>query len=426
MSDIQLVGGHSSPQTPRRPSAKMLGAGLLLLSAVACTTTPGPGPGPMPGPGPGPNAPVGPNEPAQPPPLQTRDGLTPPFMAGQQILRIGVLLPFRGRAEDARAFYDAAELALFDHGDGGTLLIPRDAGETAADTDAATRALLRDGADVIIGPLVRDQVAAAGRIARSQRVPVIGFSTDREVAGDGTYLLSFQFEDEVQRIVRFAVQRGATSFALFAPDTEYGRRVQAVYSREVAAAGGRLVIERFYARNERDAASAAREFAPAARAAGAQAILIPEGGAVLRSIGPALLQGGISSRSHRLLGTSVWSAGDLGREPTLAGGFYAAPEPGLRTDFETRFRTTYGRPASRQASLAYDAVALAALLSRNGGSRGLTRGQLELNDGFTGVDGLFRLRPDGSTERGLAVMEVRANAPVVADPAPRRFGPPGS
>ena len=36
------------------------------------------------------------------------------------------------------------------------------------------------------------------------------------------------------------------------------------------------------------------------------------------------------------MGTSAW-AGDAQREPTLAGGWYVAPDPSARTGFETRY-----------------------------------------------------------------------------------------
>ena len=43
--------------------------------------------------------------------------------------------------------------------------------------------------------------------------------------------------------------------------------------------------------------------------------------------------------------------------------------------------------------------------------------------GFSGVDGVFRFRPDGQVERGLAVFEMQAGGPVVIDPAPTSFEP---
>jgi hypothetical protein len=42
--------------------------------------------------------------------------------------------------------------------------------------------------------------------------------------------------------------------------------------------------------------------------------------------------------------------------------------------------------------------------------------------GFEGVDGLFRFRPDGMIERGLAVQEVRNGTAVTVNAAPREFG----
>ena len=41
--------------------------------------------------------------------------------------------------------------------------------------------------------------------------------------------------------------------------------------------------------------------------------------------------------------------------------------------------------------------------------------------GFAGVDGIFRFKPDGTVERGLAIMEVRDGFVDVREPAPRSF-----
>jgi hypothetical protein len=69
---------------------------------------------------------------------------------------------------------------------------------------------------------------------------------------------------------------------------------------------------------------------------------------------------------------------------------------------------------------AYDAVSLAVSLSGNPPGSAtpttLTRGS-----GFAGVDGLFRLLPDGTSERGLAILEVRAYGPQMIEPAPANF-----
>lgn len=352
--------------------------------------------------------------------MQSREGVTPPFMRGREIVRVGLLLPFSLRPQDAAALYNAAELALFDHGNQNTLLIPRDAGANEASANAAARALVNDGADIIIGPVLREGVIGASAAASGQNIPVIGFSSDRTVAGNGVYLLSFQLEDEVSRLVSYAASRNIRSIALLAPSNEYGRRVEGALRAEATARGVSVVHAQLYNRTDADATAAANALATSLRTAPAQGIVIAESGAPLRSIGVALVRGGVDQRQVRLMGTSVW-AGEAEREPSLAGGWYVAPDPGARTDFETRYRNVYGEAPTRLSSLGYDAVALASLLSRDRGPNGFTRGAIENSEGFAGSDGLFRFRANGAIERGLAIIEVRQGGVNVLEAAPRRF-----
>jgi branched-chain amino acid transport system substrate-binding protein len=390
----------------------------LAAFMAACATAPSPGPSTPPPPGPGPVVP----EDAQ---VQTRDGVTPPFMRNQRVVRVGLLLPFSLRPQDASALYSAAELALFDHGDQTTLLIPRDAGADEASANAAARALLNDGADIIIGPVLREGVIGAGRAAATERVPVIGFSSDRTVAGNGVYLLSFQLEDEISRLVSFAATRNIRTIALLAPSNEYGRRVEEALRAEARLRGVTVTTSQLYNRTDADASAAATALAASLRSTPAQAILIAENGTPLRSIGTALVQAGVDQRQVRFMGTSAW-AGDAQREPTLAGGWYVSADPSARTDFEARYQTIYGRAPTRLASLGYDAVALASLLSRDTGSNGFAPNRLQNTDGFAGSDGLFRFNANGAIERGLAIIEVGQNTVNVVDAAPRRFPGQGS
>ena len=51
---------------------------------------------------------------------------------------------------------------------------------------------------------------------------------------------------------------------------------------------------------------------------------------------------------------------------------------------------------------------------------------LTRSGGFTGVDGAYRLLPDGSTDRALAILEVQKFGSAVVEPAPTIVGPPAS
>jgi len=389
-----------------------LGTVGLGLALAACGSAGSTRPSPSPDPAAGVVSPAA-------PPIMTRDGMTPPFMAGRSITRIGLLLPFASRPAEAGALYQAAELAVFTFGDPGTLLIPRDSGATAASAAEATRLLLRDGADVILGPVERETVAGAAQVARERSVPVVGFSSDRTIAGNGVYILSLPLEEDVRRIVDFSVSKGLRSYALLAPENDYGRRVEAALRAEAAARGATVGVTQFYTRTDREAATAARALATQLRRTPVQAILIAESGSVLRATGPALLIGGVNMGQVKLLGTGAWAGGDAQREPTLAGGWFAAPDPTLRADFEQRYRTAFNRAPSRIASLGYDGVMLAIDAAKANRQDPVSRASLERAEGFTGADGVFRFRQDGSIERSLAILELRQQGPAAVDPAPR-------
>jgi branched-chain amino acid transport system substrate-binding protein len=357
--------------------------------------------------------------------VQTRDGVTPPFMRGRQIVRVGLLLPFTLRPTEATAIYNAAELALFELGNESTLLIPRDAGTDSASAAATARTLVSDGADIIIGPVSREGVAGAAATAQSNNIPMIGLSSDRTVGGNGVYLLSFQLEDEIARLVDYAASQNIRSIALLAPTNEYGRRVESALRAEAATRGVAIVASQLYNRTDADATAAATALAAALQARPAQGIILAENGAPLRAIGTALVQAGVDTRQVRLMGTSVW-AGEAEREPSLAGAWYVAPDPAARTEFENRYRAAFGEAPGRLASLGYDAVALAALLSRERGAEGYSRGAIETRDGFAGSDGLFRFSANGAIERGLAIIQVGQNTNSVLQAAPRRFPESGT
>lgn len=359
----------------------------------------------------------------QPGPSRQRQGLTPPFLAGQPITRIGVLLPFSTLAQESQALYDAAELAMFEQNDPSLLLIPRDAASGPAAAAASAESLGRDGVEVILGPLVRDSVLGARDPARRARAPLIAFSNDRTAAGDGAYLLSFQSEEEVSRIIRYAVSRGLTRIAVLSPDTEYGARTDAEARRAARLAGAQIVAAQLYAPTVAGAASGARALAPAALAGAAEAVLIPGDAEAAASAAAAFAQAGLDPSRLRILGLGSWNLANF-RQPGLAGAWVAAPDPLARVSFERRFRASYGREPTRLASLAYDAVVAAAAAARS--PEGVSRAQLERPQGFRGADGLFRFRPDGTIERALPVFQVQPNgAAAILEAAPSGFPPAG-
>ncbi len=59
---------------------------------------------------------------------------------------------------------------------------------------------------------------------------------------------------------------------------------------------------------------------------------------------------------------------------------------------------------------------------KEGKANALTAQSLTQPAGFVGVNGIFRLLPDGTNQRGLAVAQIQNSQVIVIDPAPRSFG----
>ena len=93
--------------------------------------------------------------------------------------------------------------------------------------------------------------------------------------------------------------------------------------------------------------------------------------------------------------------------------------PELVERFNSKYSGVYGSNPPRIASLAYDAVSLAAGLARQGD---FSSAAITNSAGFQGQNGLFRFRSTGLIERGLSILEMTSNGPQVVAQPPSRFG----
>ena len=368
----------------------------------------------------------------------------PPKPAGPA--KVALLVPLSGpNAGLGQAILNAAQLALFETGGNQLTLVPRDTKGTTAGAADAARAAVGEGVGLILGPLLAAEVEAVKPIARDAHLNIITFSTVTDLAGGNTFLMGFLPRQEVVREVLYARQRAIARFAVLAPDTAYGHLMADSLRDTASATGGTVAKIVFYDPRTGDASAAVQRLLPgsaappnpapneAIPAAPDQAIpaapavpsfdalLLPEGGSQLKGIARALSTAGLDTKATRLLGSGLWDVSDIGNEPALDGGWFAASPPEARRDFEQRYRATYGSESPRLASLGYDAAALAAVLAR--GERGppFSREAILDTNGFSGVDGLFRFTPDGLVQRSLAVLEVEPQGNIVVSPAPRSF-----
>jgi ABC-type branched-subunit amino acid transport system substrate-binding protein len=343
-----------------------------------------------------------------------------PLAVGKGQVKVGLVLPLSASGNAgvaAQSMKNAAEMALAEFQNPNIQILIKDDAGSAQGAGQATQQALDEGSEIILGPLFALSVPSTAAATRARNVPVIAFSTDSSVAGRGVYLLSFLPESDVNRIVDYAASTGKKSFAAMLPENAYGNVVEVAFKQAVARKGGRIVAFEKYGA---DRSTAARNIAAAL--GGADALFLADDGEAVVATADALTAAGANLRNIQLLGTGLWDNPRVFASAPLQGGLYAAPDPSGFRAFAGRYRAKYGNEPVRTATLAYDAVALVAALARTQGGQRFSQEVLVNPSGFAGIDGLFRFRPDGSNERGLAVMRVASGGGQPVAGSPKSFG----
>ncbi len=359
-----------------------------------------------------------------------KDPNRPGFVSTTKKVKVALLLPLSGKNADlGQSMLKAAQMALFDVGSANFEMVPKDTKSTPDGASMAAQEAANSGAAMFLGPIFAEDVRAVKPVSSARNIPMMAFTTDWTLGGGDTYIMGFLPFAQVARVSQYAKTHGGDRVAVFAPTTPYCDAVIGTLGR----AGVSAVKVQRYAPQQADLTSAVASFAEASKVSAAplaysfNALMMPVGGESMRSLASVLSANGINSRNTRFLGTGLWDDTALASDPAVYGGWFAAPDPASRRDFERRYSENYGGTPLRLSSLAYDATALAAVLARTGGDGNpYSRDKLLNPRGFAGIDGIFRFRGDGLSERGLAVLEIRSGGAKVIDPAPTAFLGSGS
>jgi branched-chain amino acid transport system substrate-binding protein len=355
---------------------------------------------------------------------QPSEAATANAAVGEGQVRVALILPLSGQGNASvagQSMKNAAEMALAEFKSPNIQLLVKDDGGTVQGAQAGAQQAISEGAEIIIGPLFAQSVSAVGQVARTSNIPVIAFSTDVSVAARGVYLLSFLPETDVRRIVDFSISRGKRSFAAILPDNAYGTVVEGAFQQEVSRRGGRVLVLEKYTPEGNRINEAARRVSQAANQV--DSIFIPDSPDAVPQVVNALAANGVDLRRVQMIGSGLWEDARISSTAALEGAWYAAPESTGFRNFSARYRARYGQDPVRTATLAYDAVALVAALVKTQGPQRFSETSLTNPSGFAGIDGVFRFRPEGTNERGLAVLRVAPAGGQVLSPAPTSFQP---
>lgn len=328
--------------------------------------------------------------------------------------RIALLVPLSGDNQaTGQAIANATTMALLDTNASNLRITTYD---TARGAGSAAARAVAEGNQLILGPLLGENVLDVLAQARPEDVPLISFSNDINQAERDAFVLGVRPDQSIERSVDYAVSQGRTRFAALIPTGQYGRQAELAYRDALSERGVRLVALERYDRGNTSVVSAANRLATTG---GYDAVLIADTPRLAAQAAAAL-----GNRSSIIvIGTELWSGDASVPESRALDGawFSAVSDERFRRFFDT-YRQRFGEAPPRIATLGYDAVLLTLRVARDWrpGDR-FPIGELSNEDGFIGLDGAFRFERDGVGERALEVRQVSGGSVRVISPAPERF-----
>ncbi len=327
----------------------------------------------------------------------------------------------------ARSLEDAARLAMAElQGVQIDLRVYSTAGNAAQASAVAAKAV-DEGARIILGPVYGEAANAAGVAVRSRNVNVLSFSNNTQIAGANVFVLGATFQNTADRMASYAAAQGRRNVVIVHANDVGGQLAQSAIQFAAARNGLTVGGSVGYDLSQQAVINAVPQIVATARAAEADAIFLDATTAGALSLFTQLLpEAGLRSDTVQYIGLTRWDIPPQTLElPGVQGGWFALPDPDLTNRFTSRYLAAYGTAPHPIAGLAFDGIAAIGALVAAGQADALTGAALTQAAGFQGVNGIFRLRPDGTNERGLAVATIQNRQVVVIDPAPRSFAGAG-
>lgn len=340
---------------------------------------------------------------------------TLPAVTGQTFgsgpVRVALLLPLSGDiAGVGQSMSNAAQLAIDfieqspSISSNITLIIKDTAGSSSIAAAKVSEAI-DEGASLILGPLRADSVRAAGAVAGSSGIPLIGFSNNTGAASPGVYLLNVLPETEVKRSLAYAQSQGKQAVAAIIPNTEFGQIQEAAF-RQATASLGMTVRAIYRFSNEVEARDTVAQIVPFLKAGSIDTLFIPDR-STASSFGVLLEEAEIDKSNLLLIGSLDWAEdARIHQTQFLVGAIYPGVDESGLAALRPSYEAKFGMPPHALSTISYTAVLLANSQSLSQSLPRYQRDQLIRSSGFNGRDGLFRFLASGRSEYALVMKQV--------------------
>jgi branched-chain amino acid transport system substrate-binding protein len=281
----------------------------------------------------------------------------------------------------------------------------RDTGTSVAGATAAASAAVTDGARLILGPLRADQVTAAGAVARSAGLPLIGFSNNPTAASPGVYLLSVLPDMEMKRSMGWLMAQGRRGIAGVFPATEFGQAQETAFRQQAVAAG--FAPQAVYTfSNVEEAQQIVNQALPLIQKGMIDTLFLPDR-ATAPSFGVLLGQAGVSGDALQIVGSADWEGDStIAAASQLSGAIYPTVDPAGMLAISADYQRQFGTQPHALATIAYTATILANVNTLSVANPPYNPALMTSPTGFNGRDGVFRFLGNGKSEYALAIKRI--------------------
>ncbi|WP_187428947.1 hypothetical protein ROLI_036190 [Roseobacter fucihabitans] len=380
-----------------RKVLRALALPLIALTLVACDTVPGGGFG------------------------------TGPNLNSGEAVPVALLVPGgSGLTTDellAQSLENAARLAMRDLNGAQIDLRVYQTGGDAATAAARAKQAVDEGAKIILGPVYAASANAVGNAVANQNVSVLSFSNNAAIAGGNVFVLGPTFQNTSDRMIAYARSQGKQRFVIVHGQDGAGTAGRDAINASVQSQGASVVGTVGYALSQQDVIAAIPQIKSAVDSNAADAVFMTtDTASALPLLSQLLPEAGVTSATSQFMGLTRW---DIPAQtlslPGVQGGWFAIPDPAASATFSSKYQSAYGSIPHPIGGLAFDGIAAIGALVSQGQSDALSGAALTQGAGFRGASGIFRLLPNGSNQRGLAVATISESQVSILSPAPQSF-----
>lgn len=308
-------------------------------------------------------------------------------------------------------------MALFDAKDPSVEILFYDTQGTPPRAKEVMKEALKENPSLIVGPVFSSEVALSHSLAQKEGINIISLSNNLQVADPNVFVMGFLPEEQIDHMISHARHSGQNRIVMLLPNDAYGEVIQKHIKNKSPHDFDKFEVILYNPEkiNAPELFSKISSHEP-------DTLLIPQGGTTARTLISQLLYAGLDKHRVKIYGSDLWNDKEMLQEASSRGALFVTPSSGMHSTFIQKFKRFFTKIPHRISSLGYDAIAMAvALAKKTEEGFPIAKSDITSEQGFLGVDGPFRFKSNGKSQRQYSVFMITGKKPKMIQGAKGYF-----